>query len=602
MNFKNLLMAGGAAALLLSSCIDDKYDLADIDTTSKFKVDNLTIPVNLDPIELDNIIKIKEGGHVKEYTIDGKTFYAVEQSGTFHSDPIKANRFTANPGQLNPTEATFALRGTPLSGTRARGTLNYDIKAPVKQALDYEATGIDGTIRGITAINFDPKVRLGMTLEMKAQIDNGIDIEVSNVKIQLPTGLNFDNATANGNTITANYNESTGIISLATFPLSNGKADIEMYFSGINLADYPGAFKFDENSNKGSFVLDSEITIENGAGLQISGEETALARLPQEIGFAVNYDVNPIEAASILGHLLYTGDGLNISPIELDNLPGFLNNPETNLMLDNPQIYLNFNNPIGEYGLGFQSDLDILAYRVNSVSNFPSPTIKVAATPGMHNFLLAPHSSDVTLIPEKYKNGLQRLNYNNLGNILSGDGQNTKGMPEKLDIEVVNPMVEANDANHPFPLGQEFEGMDGEYLFLAPLALKDGSTIVKTVDGWYSDDLADLTIDELNIAALASSDLPSGVVINLYAIDKEGKQISETGTLNLEAMAKEEAISVTLVGLMKDGVRQGITDLDGLNLYVITQGNDDGVSLAPSQTITLKNLKATVSGYYLKKL
>lgn len=601
MKFKTLLMAGGATALLLSSCIDDKYDLADIDTTSKFKVDNLTIPVNLDPVTLDDIITIKENSKLQKYTIDGTTFYAVEQSGDFKSDSIKANKFTANPGQLNPTEATFVRNIAAQKGTRAGALLNYDIKQEVKQSLDYEATDIDGTIRGITTINFDPKVRLGLTLMMKAQIDNGIDISVSNVNIQLPTGLNFDYATANGSTLSCTYNASTGVISLPIFALNEGKADIEMYFSGISLDDYPGAFKFDENSDKGSFELDSEITIENGAVLQMSGEETALAGLPQEINFTVNYDVTSIEASSILGNLLYTGEGLTINPIDLDNLPSFLNDPETKLMLDNPQIYLMINNPLGDDGLGFQSDLNIIAYRENSTIDYPSPTIKVEPEAGQHNFLLAPHADAVTLIPTDYKSNIQRLDYKDLGYILSGKGDNS-GMPEKLDIEVVSPMVEAMDVNNPFPLGQKFTPMDGSYLFLAPLALEEGSTIVKTVDGWYSDDLADLTIEELNIAALASSDLPSGVVINLYAIDKEGKQISETGTLNLEAMAKEEAISVTLVGLMKDGVRQGITDLDGLNLYVITQGNDDGESLAPSQTITLKNLKATVSGYYLKKL
>lgn len=602
MNFKKFQMAVGVMTLLLTSCIDDKYDLADIDTTSRFKVDNLTIPINLDPVYLNDIITVKEDGKLQKYTIDGTTFYAVEQSGEFNSDPIKANKFTASPEDMDPTEAVFALRTVSLSGTRGSSSLVYDIKKRVQQNLDYEATDIDGTIRGMTTINFNPTVKLGMTLEMQTQIDNGIDIEVSNVSIQLPTGLKFEYSVVNGNRTSSNYDAVTGLISFSPFSLIDGKADIEMFFTGIGLADYPDAFKFDENVNKGSFELSSEITIENGASIQLSGDEVSLARVPQEIDFTINYDVTPIEAASILGSLLYSGEGLKITPIELDNLPSFLNNPQTNLILDNPQIYLMVDNPIGEYGLGFQSDLDIVAYRETSVTNFPSPTIYVAPGEAEQNFLLAPKSGNVGLIPEEYRDNLHRLDYNNLGNILSGNGEGNNGMPEKIDIQVVNPIVDAEDADHPFPLGQEFEAMDGTYLFLAPLALKEGSTIVKTIDGWWSEDLADLTIEELNIEAIASSSLPSGVVINLYAIDKEGNCISETGTLTLDAMAKDEEISVTLVGLMKDGYRQEITNLDGLHLYVITQGNDDGVSLAPSQTITLENLKAKVSGYYTKKL
>lgn len=36
--------------LLLTSCIDDNYDLSDVDTTSRINVNDLVLPVNIDPI------------------------------------------------------------------------------------------------------------------------------------------------------------------------------------------------------------------------------------------------------------------------------------------------------------------------------------------------------------------------------------------------------------------------------------------------------------------------------------------------------------------------------------------------------------------------
>ena len=33
------------AVSMMTGCVDDKYDLNDIDTTSRFTVDNLTVPI-----------------------------------------------------------------------------------------------------------------------------------------------------------------------------------------------------------------------------------------------------------------------------------------------------------------------------------------------------------------------------------------------------------------------------------------------------------------------------------------------------------------------------------------------------------------------------
>ncbi len=44
--------------LTLAGCIEEGYDLTDIDTTSRFMVNDLVIPVNLDAITLKSVIDI----------------------------------------------------------------------------------------------------------------------------------------------------------------------------------------------------------------------------------------------------------------------------------------------------------------------------------------------------------------------------------------------------------------------------------------------------------------------------------------------------------------------------------------------------------------
>lgn len=77
-----LLSAGVIAASALTGCVDDKYDLSDIDTTVKVEVNDLTVPVNIDPITMKTIFDINEDdpdATVKE--LDG--VYAIVRSGSF---------------------------------------------------------------------------------------------------------------------------------------------------------------------------------------------------------------------------------------------------------------------------------------------------------------------------------------------------------------------------------------------------------------------------------------------------------------------------------------------------------------------------------------
>lgn len=55
MNHFLRLSAGTLAAIALTACVDDKYDLSDIDTTVQVEVNDLTLPVNIDPFTMSSI-------------------------------------------------------------------------------------------------------------------------------------------------------------------------------------------------------------------------------------------------------------------------------------------------------------------------------------------------------------------------------------------------------------------------------------------------------------------------------------------------------------------------------------------------------------------
>ena len=89
-----------AAMLVLAGCIDDHYDLSDIDTTSQFRVIDLQLPLNLSPITLGDIISLDDDSRIKVVTVDGSEIYALTESGSFSSDAIRISPFTVASGHV----------------------------------------------------------------------------------------------------------------------------------------------------------------------------------------------------------------------------------------------------------------------------------------------------------------------------------------------------------------------------------------------------------------------------------------------------------------------------------------------------------------------
>ena len=54
----NHLLTGTSAllALGLTACVDDNYDLSDIDTTTRVSINDLVVPANIDEVTLGDII------------------------------------------------------------------------------------------------------------------------------------------------------------------------------------------------------------------------------------------------------------------------------------------------------------------------------------------------------------------------------------------------------------------------------------------------------------------------------------------------------------------------------------------------------------------
>ena len=99
-------LAGLGLCLALTACVDNDYDLSDVDTLVKIPVNNLTIPVHIEPIELDNIFNIdyNDPDNVV-HVVNGE--YAVEKGGSFDSGDISVAPISFTSPTIAPSKTVI---------------------------------------------------------------------------------------------------------------------------------------------------------------------------------------------------------------------------------------------------------------------------------------------------------------------------------------------------------------------------------------------------------------------------------------------------------------------------------------------------------------
>ncbi len=592
LNFKSALM-GTILLTIATACIDDDYDLSDIDTTSQIKVDNLEIPINLDVINLSNIIEIDGNSQVQVYTdAQGNKFYAVKESGTFESSAIYIDQVSCDAPVIAPNVttingSTISIPGytipiqpnvpiTPPAGIN----ISYDIPTSINE-FSYDIHNIDPAIHAIKSIAIQP-MNIDLTLSLSELSDAASLIEFKNLKILAPKGLVAEIANNKGT-----YNSSTGEIHVEQLEATNGVADVTLVISGIDFEAFDTTLDYEKHSLNYS----GEIDIMSGEIHAITSGHT----LPSEFHLTVSIELDDIVATAFTGDIEYTISGVDIPDVDISDIPDFFAGSSTDISLLNPQIYLNLNNPVGNYGLECQTGLTLTAKRNGQPSqdytiNDPYFTIGANAGNAFYSFCLSPENP-TDPIPG-YSENYTWVGFSSLSHVLSGDG-----FPQSIGITLNNPCIPTQTVTN-FQLGTNIDGVTGKYELFAPLALKDGSTIVYTTteDGWGDEDLDKMVIEKLEVTAYVTTNIPLGAKLSATVLDRNGNKIDATLTsTDIPGFAQNEPLTITL----EDG--QKIKNLDGITFTAIVIA-DGETPLSPETVITLSNIRAKVSGNYTTEL
>ncbi len=594
-------MSGACLCLALSACVDDNYDLSDVDTTVKVPVNNLTVPVNIEPVQLKNILDIDDDSPVKE--INGQ--YAISETGHFESSQIEVDDIVLDVPHLDDSKTIINLGGSSSSPRAASfpTEIRYNIASEQRDLIfksDFESTYI-------TAVS---KVGCDLSLTMNIYIYDleGIvsKIDYKNVSLQLPKGLlnvTVDNIPA------AEYVFETGVLTIPAYQSEGHNLQLKIHTSGIDVGFLEGnseaEFEAATDTKKGHISLSGEFYMLDGEAVILSNYINAgnITSIPAQTEMTVKYEFSAVTINTFSGYVQYTIDNVDIPRVELSNMPDVLAQETTDLGLQNPQIYLTITNPLKQYNLNARTGLKIIAKREGKADREftldREIELKSADTPdGVFRFCLSPENPAVKL--EGFESA-EHIMYSNLGQIIAGEG-----VPDALEIELIKPRVDNQKVND-FALGVSVGTVTGDYELMAPLGITNDSRIIYTddIDGWESEDLNRCTIEAMNINLTVSSDIPVDTQLTGYPINTSGQRImgADGKPLSVEGAYIPANADNHKVAIRISGVIPANSNLNGLRFEATaTVPDEDSAVLSPDMVITLTDIRPSITGYIIKDL
>lgn len=564
------------AGLSLTACIDDKYDLSDIDTTARVEVNDLVIPINIGEVKLKNVLSLEDDGIVKE--LNGQ--YVLVQDGTFESEPVKIEEVILPAPTIASTKVDISLN-YPLARRNAQaGELQFNI-LPSESSFSMDNTSVSEYIVSIDRVTTSLRFKITMSIpELNGLVSK---VAVRDLKLTVPKGLVISSA---------DYDPASGVLNVGNVTSTGSTLSVEYDVTGIDFSKSTIEFDYATHTMR----LSDKFGIKSGI-VVVDPADITSGNVPNELSLVTDYKMSDIVIKTFTGRMCYSIDGLSVTDVNLNDLPDVLSQSGTDITIVNPQIYINIDNPLHNYGLRAQAGLTISAYKdetlVNNYSLNAPGYFTIAGLPSQLNYsvYMAPKPVDAADIYQGYA-GAQYFAFTSLANVISGDG-----LPTRLAIELSNPGIPEQQVTN-FALGQDLGVVKGNYSFYAPLQLGNGSTIVyhDKIDGWGGEDLDHLTVTKLKVTTTISSDFPMALDFTGYPIDAEGKQINgvQIEGARIEANAKDQVLELYITG--------EITNLDGIEFVAKGVAGASETVLKPTMNITLTTVRATVSGYYEKEL
>ena len=317
MKTKHFLIGGLAtlSLIVVSSCTDSSYDLNNVDTTARFQANKLTVPINLNALTFSQVLDLDENSEIKKEVVDGKEIYVVKKEGTFNSSEIKVEKFT---GSYSPKSTTTTLFKTGGVGM----TAEYDIIGVAPTPFEVNATGIDDAIISIDTLG------VSSTLKTDLSVTGVSSYIIKGLILQLPAGIECTPSKGKFYKTGDTY-KGTTLTGYSVLDLDEtGEVISKGEILTLNITNYTvkGNSKVQFDTNLRTLEIDDQIKIQDGT------VEVTTASAPSSVSFTITPKMDDgLVIETFTGKVNYKVKDFNIDPIDLSNLPDFLNQEGTKL-------------------------------------------------------------------------------------------------------------------------------------------------------------------------------------------------------------------------------------------------------------------------------
>lgn len=616
------------------SCIDEKYDLDNVDMTIGTKGD-LTLPTSsTGEILLKNIMDLKEDGVVQ--VVDGE-YYLVED-GIADVPGIDITSISIAKPLMSQIEAVVELDNAAISPARSQNRQKISVGGIELQDFTYTYTiqdedkayySLGDNVSGqvpeevveLKSVSFVDET----TLDAKIQVyfDSEYDfinkVHLDNFNLSIPQGLHVSKAEfthwtwVDGTELfeveeAISIDNEKGVIVLTatdenTIIDKDHEVHVRVTFDKAVTGLGGLAFADNKVSLSGIFKLDGTFRIESkdfdlarltqDQVMDIVKNQSFDVVCPNKIHFVGNADfAQDISVESFSGKVLSrVGD---ITPIALNDLPDFLNDPEVVLDLANPAFYMQVDNP-----MPYEATTSL---RLSSVyEDGTPPVVKETGTftiPAkmLTVFCIADHFEGIE-IPENYQGkNVVFVPVQNLNELL-------KKLPENINVDVADIAMDI-DA---MPIPCQYD-VKVDYQVYTPLEFGEEFKLVyQGTEEGLSEDLEDvnkLDAKEVRIEANAVTNFPMDLTLSVDALDRnnvslKGKVVTVNDIVINAHKGSEETskqpVAITIKPMSGHSIRELLEKLDKFHYRAVAEADSEG-KLFEDAHIKLTDIKITLVG------
>lgn len=575
MQIKMLSCCFLAGGLTLAGCsTDDSIDVGEVDTTIGVKLNNFTVPLGqAEKITLGDVLDLKDDDCIST-TANGdyEFFKQGDAADPAHPqvDIINVSEKTSKDEDpfIGPSEkpAGFDLLpvGTTLTGTagsisKALNTFNYSAAKP-DDVLDLTTAEVEGEATII--VNFNTHLQ-------------GFIDKFTSFDIEFPAYMTLEEPTQG--TLVGNKLKFGEVATNSTI------------YSKVKLK----SLKFQEIDAANKLVIQNgNITMLGDVKVDVTYPDLVKKNNSSDI---TKMQINGITSITTVKITSATGkfdpkiDLDDIGDIKIDSkdVPDFLDDPQVNITLTDPQITLNINSDV---------DLDAVVdgTLTSTFNNGTTSQVKISniEIPRKKNSKILICRQPKTL---PYQDYTAVYVVNNLSDLM------TK-IPEKVTFKA-NARVDKTKAGT-IKLGTPYT-ISTSYSFKAPLSLEAGSTIVydDKTDGFYEDiDENDIDLRgeaELVITGKVTNNSPLELTLAPTAIDVNGnalKGIKLVSANTIKSNLTDKTPSDLKITLTKDAnVNLKDVKFDGIKFKATAVSKDATTLNKDNHYININDLKISVN-------